>query len=418
MLKLSGKFNNHFFSNSHFDLLTKSSIIVFIISIVFLSPIYFYDSGLPQPGHIFMFFCASVIVFLNLRTVVSFLKHNKNMILLLLWIVSVNSFYALYLSDAIFLINTLYWIYGFFILLSIRLFVEDKIYHSLTTYLIALSFVVIELCYLFGFGNYLFWPRYDYYFNAPNQLAYYAICMFSIFFLLNRGVTDRKFYLVYICFIFIIISTGGRSSYFGLLVFLSILFYLQRRDLLKLAILIAIPVIINASYFVLKLPNYMPSKEGKVVVQNYSTKFFDSSVLDVSSYTFKRFNSITQNVESNDDSRTINNQLLTRGYKRVIDFSEYLFLGAGQGLDSRFGKFKGDAYEIHSSLFAVLFYYGFVGFILFCRFVKDLFLDKSNMIFLMPAFGYGLFTYGLRSPYFWVMLAFISALPKIKTVDS
>jgi hypothetical protein len=102
---------------------------------------------------------------------------------------------------------------------------------------------------------------------------------------------------------------------------------------------------------------------------------------------------------------------------RVIDHPMYLLWGSGQGRDHRFGEFKGFFYEIHSSLLAVAFYYGLGGLFIFLGFIWRSFLFKKNLMFLIPIFVYGLFTYGLRSPYFWVALAFISVMPQFSSIQ-
>ena len=46
-------------------------------------------------------------------------------------------------------------------------------------------------------------------------------------------------------------------------------------------------------------------------------------------------------------------QLEVRGYLRIIQYPQYLFFGAGQGMDERFDNING--YEVHSSFAGVLF---------------------------------------------------------------
>jgi hypothetical protein len=94
----------------------------------------------------------------------------------------------------------------------------------------------------------------------------------------------------------------------------------------------------------------------------------------------------------------------------IRKFPRYLIFGAGQGFDGRFMEpFDGNViYEVHSSLIAPLFYYGIIGFgLLYTSFyliARDRLVGWQWLVFAAP-FVYGLFTYGLRTPIFWIMLA-------------
>jgi hypothetical protein len=132
----------------------------------------------------------------------------------------------------------------------------------------------------------------------------------------------------------------------------------------------------------------------------------------VSNATMTRIDSLSTQKEV-EAKYSVWTQLLARGYMRVIDHPQYLFYGAGQGRDERFGEIDGEVYEIHSSPVAVLFYYGFLGLVLFAAFLWRLFSAKWNLLFLSPLLVYGLFTYGLRAPYFWVALGFLAVMPDL-----
>jgi hypothetical protein len=111
-------------------------------------------------------------------------------------------------------------------------------------------------------------------------------------------------------------------------------------------------------------------------------------------------------------ARSLISHLEMRGNLRPFEMPEYLLLGAGQGFDARFST---RSIEIHSSLVAPLFYYGVVGWCLFYGFIYTLARDRLNgwqwLVFAAP-FVYGLFTYGLRTPVFWLLLATLYTLPK------
>jgi hypothetical protein len=96
-----------------------------------------------------------------------------------------------------------------------------------------------------------------------------------------------------------------------------------------------------------------------------------------------------------------------RGYLRPIDFPQYLLFGAGHGDEARFNS----PYEIHASFMGVFFYYGIFGLALFFGFLFQIFrrLSLPEAVMLSAPFVYGLFTYGLRTPIFWVLMAIVVA---------
>jgi hypothetical protein len=97
----------------------------------------------------------------------------------------------------------------------------------------------------------------------------------------------------------------------------------------------------------------------------------------------------------------------TRGYDRMLNYPEYLLLGAGEGA---YERFRSDLYasEIHSSFGTLLFCYGVVG--AGCFAAALFFLcrrDGRAALYLLPAFVHGTAHHGVRFAFFWAMLAFV-----------
>ena len=100
-------------------------------------------------------------------------------------------------------------------------------------------------------------------------------------------------------------------------------------------------------------------------------------------------------------------QAKLRGYYRPFEYPQYLIFGAGHGDEARFNS----KVEMHSSLLGVFFYYGIVGLMLFVGFLYQVFrrLNLPEAIMLSAPFVYGFFTFGLRTPIFWVLMAIVVA---------
>jgi hypothetical protein len=97
-----------------------------------------------------------------------------------------------------------------------------------------------------------------------------------------------------------------------------------------------------------------------------------------------------------------------RGYDRIANHPQYLFLGAGEGA---YDRFESELYgsELHSSFGTLLFCYGIPGTILFGRALFLIFARAGlrSALLLLPAFLFGLTHQGLRFSLFWVLLAFL-----------
>jgi hypothetical protein len=388
-----------------FKKINKILSFVLLICILFLSPFYFFSSGLIQPAHIIIFIACLAIIYINNSSFFELLKANKIGLYFLASIIVINFIYAALYRDKSFIVNTLYWIYGFILMFAILSNDWSKSFKKWISRLIGLKLVLIVLAYLFGLGGYEFWPRYDYYFNSPNQLAYFAICLFLINFSIGGRKYDYVDFIVYSVSIFIIIASGGRSAYLAIFPIVMLLLVFNWRRPLILMILIATPaaLIFLFNHFCFPLYKYENLK---------NVRYNCGASQSVYQNTQQRLNSLTLNPEIVDNS-SIKIQLQARGYERIIQFPEYLLFGAGQGKEDRFGDFKGNFYEIHSSLFAIWFYYGIAGLVLFLIFIYNLIPVKINLLVLSPLFVYGLFTFGLRSPYVWMVFGFLALAPNL-----
>ena len=281
--------------------------------------------------------------------------------------------------------STIYWIYGCLLLLSIVCVSRDPWVMTWGAWFIFVSMVLVIVTYFLGWGKYTYAPRYQYFFEGPNQLAYYVICLFLVYLAISSGRLVLGLYAIFAMMIFIVITTGARSAYLAVIPVFIFMLWFSRKSPVKFIFILMIP---------------------------FFCTLITAESHNVASYTINRTSSLTTEVEVNDHT-SVQKQLLARGYYRPIENPQYLLFGAGQGRDARFGHVDGHVYEIHSSLMAVLFYYGFLGLFLFLMAVWKLFSVKINLIFLMPIFIYGLFTYGLRSPYFWIALGFLALIPNL-----
>ena len=358
---------------------------------VFLSQFYVLPSGLPQPAHL-LFALNFLLLGFCYSFTISFRSQDERLTALFLlafcgYALIANLAWVLVEQDPAFIKASIYWVYGVLMFLFLLPSLGDDRVRRAVALACGSSIVLLFLFWATGLGRYEVGSRYQGFFNDPNQMAFYVICVFSTFFYLLRGKgSGQLLFAIGVISVVLVFVTQSRSALLG--IFFSLLAaYLRFIDNMAvgaggrdriLAVIIGIMAVPVFLYLLLGL------ESADVAV----SRFAGTDVVS---------------------------QAEIRGYTRLVEFPAYFFLGAGQGLDMRFGT----RHEIHSTWVAVLFYYGIVGLAIFMAFIARIFLrlDLAGKIaFLGPVF-YGISTYGARTPIFWVFLA-AAALAAARETES
>lgn len=347
--------------------LMKLEVLLILLGFLF-SQFYIFPSGLPQPSHIFIVF--SFIIFFIFHNKVK-INDSKPLIYFVVYVIFINIYYTLIISDLSYIVSTIYWIFNlmlFLVLVNLNILSIKKLFHYLK-FIIPLSLIITIIIWAVGAGRYDFNPRYNGYFNDPNQMAFWVLCSCAIGLILFNNLKLKI--IIYSLSFFLILLTMSRSATIGFLILtLGLVFqYKSRLDFKIFLSLISLFVAI-ASIFIL-----------------FYFGFLDDIVT--------RF---SEGIDSSDQ------QASDRGFNVLIDYPEYLMFGAGQGA---YYLFSPTNHEIHSTWFGILFYYGIIGFFLFVSFLFNIFkrLDfAEKIIFLSPMF-YGFFTYNARTLLFWFLVA-------------
>lgn len=361
----------------------KNSLELFLLWMgVALFPLYLLPSGSPQISHFFLILLSIVWIYRNGLSI-SVIKQIIPLAILLFIITIRQSIYSITIND-FFLTPALFYIYNFIILIVIIDICnreKDRALDILKTGIfIGLLVTYIGIFYKgFSFkieGDSDF--RAIGFFNNPNQLGYYAICvagLFSILFVTNT-INLFTFSLgLLLCIILVFISLSKAAI-------ISIFFY--------------IPFIIK------KLNTSMLLISILVLI----CIFYGIHDKDFSGY--KLIARLGTTGHQNDDS------LYGRGYATLFDPDIRLIYGWGEGFVLT-TSFKG---EVHSTLGNILISYGIIGFSIFCwflvRLIKLLYINNGFLIafsLISPVFLYGLVHNGFRFSIYWVFTgALISIL--------
>ncbi|PHS70773.1 MAG: hypothetical protein COB00_03960 [Alcanivorax sp.] len=351
---------------------------------VFLSQFFVFSSGLPQPANILMLVLIFISFFFLSRDFFVGFKCGFGFFLIcfLFWVFLVNGFYSFVWQDWSFHYFTVHILYNFLLFFSVFAAIKrDQKFLDYVCFGVFFSFLFLFLFWVFGVGRYAFFPRYNGFFNDPNQMAFWILCSVAIFFLASRS---RFLVKVFVAFLAgaLIMSTMSRSALVGLAG-------------------MSLGLLLTMSH------NQSLEQKGNGGGRKAIFLILSFFVFSIAIYFYlgtESFSSMSQRWSGLE----VTDQLDARGYSRLIDYAEYLIFGAGQAMDERFGSI----YEIHSTWVGILFYYGVIGILLFAGFlffcvkgmpVRELLVVSGPML-------YGFSTFGARSPIFWIMMAVAASI--------
>lgn len=351
--------------------------LIFIFLGCILVPYYIFSSGSLQPSHIL--FILAYVFHRNKYYVDKAMMLRTSLFFSYCLIVNlVYSIYYIDLSFLIFPINLLYDLIIFFLIIDILRFNKKLDTKNAFSKVILIIFTMQLSQWALGLGRYDFFPRYNGFFNDPNQMAFFVLCCLAIA-LSNERAKIINLVIIVLGF-WLIFLTQSRSATIGL-VFILLSLLISYYSVLRRYLPISLLGIIIFTYIFL---NYYWSDIANVILNSDN---------------FSRFKEVDVSSQSED-----------RGFDRIINYPEYLLFGAGQGYYQRFNS----NLEIHSTWFGFLFYYGIIGLCLFICFIYKIYSNLSlyqKFLFLAPLF-YSFSTFGARTVVFWIFLAVFYKLTK------
>ncbi|VAV84548.1 hypothetical protein MNBD_BACTEROID02-293 [hydrothermal vent metagenome] len=342
-------------------------------------PFYFFAEGNPQIADIFGVLLI-VVNFKSIMTSISTNRFTKNLFLFIVYALILNTVWMLILGDFILIKNCIFYVYCYFLTLVIFNKIKEESFLLITLKALSIALIIQAILWPFIKSQGV---RTQMFFNNPNQLALWGICLLIIIYVLARILKVKEIYsisLFLLSTLFIIIS-ASRAALLGGIVFWLFYIFNSRKHFI-----IAITVFIIGIIFI----NY-----------NYDIKIHEFAALE---YNAERF---SKNGLTSDQS------FGGRGYGRIIENPQYLLFGAGEGEYERFNE----SIELHSILANILFSYGIIGLMLylgaFASFTKKMTLEVFVILFIIAFFGSVHMT--LRIPLFWITLLFVIYLHEEKS---
>ena len=343
-------------------------------------PLYIFPSGGPQVSHIlFLFFTYNSKLFFDKTALI--------LVLLLFFIFFRESISIIYFNADIYSLN--FFVFTFFnlilflyLIVFLRLNgVDNTISNSFLISVILSSLGVVLLSGVnFTYSNADEGvERAVGFFNNPNQLGYYSVCIFSILTLLLyvKKIDMYKWLLGIILSLFLCAASLSKAAMVSLIFSLTLVLITLIN---KKNIYIYLFILFIAVLFVFRL----------------------SSLVDWDDITIiRRLQSIGSD---NDDS------LEGRGYHAILHANTWEII-FGLGYEKTLNIV---GHEVHSTYMSILISYGLIGFILFISFNLIVFSKCFNkfgfikmIVLFLPTFMYGLTHNGSRFTIFWLFLAFL-----------
>ncbi|MCK0109706.1 hypothetical protein MWU58_10400 [Flavobacteriaceae bacterium S0825] len=344
-------------------------------------PFYMFAEGNPQLADLF----GALLIIVNIKSILTSISANRYTKYLFLFVVYtfiVNTILMLMIGDIKILKNSVFYLYSFFMMLFIFNRLKDISFLEITFKALSVSLIVQTLLFPFIKDQGV---RTQMFFNNPNQLALWGLCLLAIIYVLTRLLnkkTPSTVVLLALCTLFILIS-ASRAALGGAIIFWIFFIIKSRKNLMIFAAASVIAFI--------------------VIDFNYDLNLENFAALE---YNMDRFSNNTISG---------NQGIGTRGFQRIGKNPQHLLFGAGEGAYERFNE----TIELHSIFANILFCYGIIGLFLYLGAFKSFAtkLSRETMAVIFPVLLFAAVHMTLRLPLFWIALLFVLYLheEKIRT---
>ena len=375
----------------HFD-----KAIYFYMAAIFLyiqlSPLYIFPRGIPQPADILLAFAilpASIIIFLSSKKRIP--AYYLAGIIFVAVTMVVNWVNYAFFPDKRLLLSSLYYLYNFLIFtFAAYLFRYYPNQMRRVTYVALIVAIAVQFTSLALFPD-VGTKRMTGTFVNPNQLGYWALISLMILSVIKHGQKfkwyDGVLILILAYFEALALSKGGMIA-FGLAG--CIIFCMpQTPKIARITVMLGV--------------------FGLLIFGLFNTDKIEQTQKDINQINLvvQRLQSIGQ---SSDDSAE------ARNYDRLIQFPEYMILGAGEGGFARFDHYPN---EIHSGIATLIFSYGIIGTVSYLLFLGLILIKRpwyySALIGCILL--YGLVHQYMRFSDYWFFLGILYAtryFPKLE----
>ena len=353
---------------------------------IILFPFYFFSKGNPQIADGFgaLLFLTRINVMINI--LINKVRRENYLKLLFFFIIYtflINILWSMVLGNVPTILASVYYTYCFMFLLFLRTKKNDIIFWTNTYRFLIISMLIQLMIYILSFSSSES-IRTSLFFNNPNQLALWGICLLIIMYILTKilKVSYNQRILVFLLCSFFIVLSNSMAGISSIIFFWT--FFLLNNKLKSSKYLIVL-------FAIFLLPYY------------YDFLNFDN---------FYLFEKVETRLRTD---RQDDNTFHGRDYDRISNNYQYTFFGAGEGKTERFESiYLG---ELHSTYPSILFSYGIIGFLIFCYssyiILRQRDREVLGLFMVLLIFSFAHMT--LRIPFFWMSLYILFLFNQLKS---
>ena len=374
------------------------------IAYLLTSPYYLFPSGGLQISTAFLVLAITTAAISVLshkdrfKVIRELTEQNRYLLIFVVLASLINIIYYCLFGDLKFITSSLYFIINFSAILMFLIVANDKKF--LQTIKISLEinlFLQLTICAV-GLSRYHPTDTYRLMgtFNDPNQLAFYVFLGLLFIYIINilhKSKTSKIDWAAIAIGLTLIILSSSTGVLLGIAVFVILLGITKGKKFLE-RFKKSVSIVIVAGGII--------AGTGVVILSTY----LDNIGINVPII------SRIKNKTAESDGRNI---LEDRGLDTVVYYPEYLIYGSGEGDYSRFPKQKNGGNEIHSSLIALLFYYGIIPVVFLLKWLYDITrkLDWSIKIAFIAILIESFTLINYRQPLLWPLLILPLAQSKL-----
>ena len=359
-----------------------------------LKPLYVLPSGLPQASDAVMLVaCAMILVPLGIKGIVR--AADRLLVLFLIGVLAVQSFYFFHLHSASFALFAAYYVFNVIVVLAFRHVVKSDSALWLIVQILRFDVLLQVVSYVFGFGRWYDAFRFMGTFNDPNQLGFFMLCAYVAVRIIVTKRSFKPFVLDEVLTAAAILLSASTGALAGMAV-------------------VFIPRIAQAVRYVMNAGRW-----GKIAVIAcgacallgvlWCAVFFAMGASTGIFLLDRVLQKVTKLFSLGSSGTLATSQILAdRNLDKLVLYPELMLFGAGEGMFERF-TLSAMPLEVHSTLPGILFYYGIVPFaLLMVWIVRNLFARRMTLELAFIYAGFFLETFVLanqRQPLFWIIIA-------------
>lgn len=351
----------------------------------FTKQFYILPSGLLQIGDIFMIL--SVIGYAS-RNQLKIAHVEKYLIIFICCAMTINGIYALLYENFVFYKYSVYFIFNLIIVIAFRTFAKSKSFLVNLRKVFKANIITQIAIYLSGKGRWYDANRYKGTFNDPNQYGYFLLMSIAMVLLIDILLHQKKS-VVWVVIATITIAVSGSTGMTGacaLLLIITVWDEKIRHLPSKMATAIIILFLAFLVLFIL-----VGNQFGRIFLSEIKGGIEPTTIISRLSGKLSKFS----------EGSLIWSIAEDRSMTKVLKYPWMMIYGAGEGMYERILPTEGN--EVHSTMIALLFYYGIIPYTFFITWIRKNLTQNKKCIPIMCVLILEAFTIiNHRQPFFWM----------------